>query len=454
MSVNDLINQAGEWDLEMVPDEGRLTNRFSLVVKVFSERSVSLRAVRGMIRAAWVDNPKPRVQEMPNIQPVYENVFTLDFEKQEEMEAIWLERPCHVSGTLMQMKKLSGLETARDISFKMVDFWVQIHNLPEAYRTESNIAMVSRMFHQVIDIDRAALQAQMYRKYVRVFVQVDTSRPIPDGFYIRQQQKRIWVEFKYEKLFSLCYYCGGIEHTRLECDRRRADEENGAPIPEIQRWGPWTRANSPLFSPRTNQQQEAEVVVIRDAASTSNSPGGGQTQSPKTASTGAIDQSKQPATASTGAIDQNRQLVPHAFGTPPGTNQSPISSFDQNYSLSPQTGLFPTQNFFSPVPQSFPLFSQNLPLFASPPQGEGVARNLFGFPQSPVLPFPHTQNTTPQIHHVGFGLPSPNPPPIQAQTHFTFNHHFFLPSPSRAQTPTRHLAINQDHKNRNITPRT
>ncbi|CAL1396971.1 unnamed protein product [Linum trigynum] len=149
------------------------------------------------------------------------------------MESIWLERPCPISGPLMQVRKLSGLETAREISFKMVDFWVQIHHLPEAYRSESNIAMVSRMFHQIIDIDRAALQSQIYRKYVRVFVQVDTSKPLPDGFYIRHQQKRTWVEFKFEKLFSLCYYCGGIEHTRLECDQRRIDEENGIQPPTI-----------------------------------------------------------------------------------------------------------------------------------------------------------------------------------------------------------------------------
>ncbi|CAL1383325.1 unnamed protein product [Linum trigynum] len=369
MSVHDFINQEGEWDLEMVPDEERLTNRFSLVVKVFSERSVSLRAVRGMIRAAWVDNPKPKVQEMPNVQPVYENVFTLDFEKKEEMESIWLERPCPISGTLMQVKKLSGLETARETSFRMVDFGIQIHNLPEAYRTESNIAMVSIMFHQVIDIDRAALQSQIYRKYVRVFVQVDTSKPIPDGFYIRQQQKRVWIDFKYEKMFSLCYYCVLFEHTRLECDRRRADEENGVPVPEVQRWGPWTRANSPLFSPRTNQQQEVKADLIRDAASSSDSPGGGQIQSS--------------ATSMTGATQQTSQMVPHTLGMPTATNQSPLSSFARNFPLSPPAGLFTTQNPISPSPQSYPSLSHNLSVFASHPK-ERVLPETFSATHNPL----------------------------------------------------------------------
>ncbi|CAL1413719.1 unnamed protein product [Linum trigynum] len=222
----------------------------------------------------------------------------------------------------------------------MVDFWIQIHNLPEAYRSENNIAMVSRMFHKIIEIDRAALQSQIYRKFVRVFVQVDTSKPIPDGFYIRHQQKRTWIEFKYEKLYSLCYHCGGIEHTRLECDLRRISEENGDQPPMVQRWGPWTRASSPLFSPRTIQQQEVEAVVVTDAASTSESPGGSRVQSP--------------ANTMNRAIFAQPQMVPQSLVTTPAIHQSPHSSFAQNFPLSPSVNPFQYPYLSSPSPQSYP----------------------------------------------------------------------------------------------------
>ncbi|CAL1411807.1 unnamed protein product [Linum trigynum] len=402
----------------MVPDEERVNNRFSLVVKVFSERTVSLRAMRGMIRSAWVDNFKPKLQEMPIIQPVVENIFTLDFEKREEMEAIWKERPSPISGTLMQLKRLSGLENAQNISFKMVEFWVQIHNLPEAYRTENNIAMVSRMFHKVIEIDQAAFQAQIYRKFVRVFVEIDTSKTIPDGFYIRHQQKRIWIKYKYEKLFSLCYFCGGIEHTRSECGLRRKNEEEGLPLPSIQRWRPWTRASSPLFSPRTSQQQVGEAYLNRAATSTSNSPGGFQIQSPPT--------------TGMGTTRSLNQMAPLSSMISPAPNQSPRSSFAQNFSFPPTTDLFPTPNSFLPSPQSYSQFGQSLGVISSPSQGTNMSRNLFGFPSG--APFP---NSIPQIPSYqdplpGFITSNQSPLPYQAHANYIFNQNYFHSSPSGA----------------------
>ncbi|CAL1410409.1 unnamed protein product [Linum trigynum] len=202
---------------------------------------------------------------MPKIQPLEDNTFVFDFESKKEMEAIWADRPCPISGTLMQLKKVTRVEDARDVSFKCVEFWVQVHSLPEAYRTEGNLSMVERMFHRVIEIDRVALQAQIYIRYVRVFVEIDTTKPLLDGFY------------------SLCYYCGKIDHTKVDCESRKIQEENLHSPPMMQRWGPWTRASSSVFSPRTNQQHDLEAAISRDAASSSNSPGRHQSQPSATA---------------------------------------------------------------------------------------------------------------------------------------------------------------------------
>ncbi|CAL1377757.1 unnamed protein product [Linum trigynum] len=283
MNVNELINQAGEWDLEMKPDEGLVANRNTLVGKIFSERSISLRALRGMVmRAAWVDNPRPKMQEMLNIQPLEDNTFVFYFEKKAEMEAIWSDRPCPISGTVMQLKKPSAFEDSKEVKFQTIEFWVQVHNLPEAYRYEGNISLMERMFHRVTEIDRAAFQAQIYRKFIRIFIEVDVSKSLPDGFYIRQQQKRIWVEYKYERLYSLCYFCGKVEHTKLDCEMKKVCDANGSPYPAMERWGPWTRASSPIFSPRTNQQRDLEHTLNRDANSANNnSPIGMLNQSPR-----------------------------------------------------------------------------------------------------------------------------------------------------------------------------
>ncbi|CAL1412701.1 unnamed protein product [Linum trigynum] len=93
------------------------------------------------------------------------------------------------------------------------------------------------MFHRVIDIDRATIQAQAYRKFIRIFVEVDVSKSLPDGFYIRHQQKRIRVEYKYERLYSLCYFCRKVDHTKLDYKPKKNCDMNGLPYPAMEKWG-------------------------------------------------------------------------------------------------------------------------------------------------------------------------------------------------------------------------
>ncbi|CAL1374668.1 unnamed protein product [Linum trigynum] len=433
MSVNDLINQAGEWDLEMVPDEGRVANRNTLVGKIFSERTISLRALRGMVRSAWVDNPKPKMQEMPNIQPLEDNTFVFDFEKKTEMEAIWSDRPCPISGTVMQLKKPSAFEDAKEVKFQTIEFWVQVHNLPEAYRSEGNISMMERMFHRVVDIDKAAIQAQIYRKFIRIFVEIDVSKSLPDGFYIRQKQKRSWVEYKYERLYSLCYFCGRIDHTKLECEMKRNCDENGLPYPQPEKWGPWTRANSPVFSPRTNQQVDVEKVLNRDTASASNSP------------VGLINPSS--ATTATGTSQNIYQGGPHALSFSPRPGQSPFSSNGHNFTLS--TDLFQSPSYFSPTPQNHPPFQQNQEMIASPPQSLKVARNLFG--DIPFYQSSQMTTTSNPFLPVGFANPNLSPTTYPAQANYIFNHNYFPQACTSAQKPRKFLS-NEQRRGHNGSP--
>ncbi|CAL1378967.1 unnamed protein product [Linum trigynum] len=353
MDVNELINQAEDWDLEMIPDETRVANRNSLIGKVLSERQVNELSMRGMIRAAWLESFKPKINEMPRIKEVDKNTFILDFDTKVEMEAIWEDLPCLLSGTLLQLKRWTGSDNAAEINFNNAEFWIQVHNLPEVFRTEGNISMVKSMFNCVIDLDRSALDAQLYKRFARVFVEANTKKPLLDGFYLRHQQKRIWVAFKYERLMNLCYLCGKINHSKQECEIRGSGAGAAHNLPSVQRWGPWTRANTKMMSPRSVQQHEADLRINRDASSTSNSPGGQPFQTPPT----------------------NSERVGPTLGFSPLINQIPLFVSSQNFPF--QTDLSPPTVYISPHQNNpSPLF-QNQTQFPTFSQTSKVSRNLF-----------------------------------------------------------------------------
>ncbi|CAL1396975.1 unnamed protein product [Linum trigynum] len=55
------VNEAEEWDLEMLPDESRVAHKNTLIGKIFSERPISKRSMIGMICSAWVNCHKPKI---------------------------------------------------------------------------------------------------------------------------------------------------------------------------------------------------------------------------------------------------------------------------------------------------------------------------------------------------------------------------------------------------------
>ena len=54
--------------------------------------------------------------------------------------------------------------------------------------------------------------------FMRVIVSVDITQPLCRGRVISlNNDKELWVSFKYEQLFNLCYWCGCLTHNDCDC---------------------------------------------------------------------------------------------------------------------------------------------------------------------------------------------------------------------------------------------
>lgn len=70
----------------------------------------------------------------------------------------------------------------------------------------------------LLDIDPIMTSTVTARKLPRIRVEIDTIKPIPDGFSLpkiyRSQAK---ISFKYERLSEFCYLCGCLGHVHQAC---------------------------------------------------------------------------------------------------------------------------------------------------------------------------------------------------------------------------------------------
>ncbi|KAK1587448.1 hypothetical protein Q3G72_012963 [Acer saccharum] len=73
--------------------------------------------------------------------------------------------------------KPSSASELQDIKFKLVDFWVQIHNLPLLCLTEEIGSFLGSMIGEVHDMDLGAM-VEGSSRFLRVRVTVEVDRPL------------------------------------------------------------------------------------------------------------------------------------------------------------------------------------------------------------------------------------------------------------------------------------
>ncbi|CAL1357765.1 unnamed protein product [Linum trigynum] len=245
-----------------------------LVGRMFGERDVNKRAMIGMINGIWSNFCEPTVQDIQKTA----NTFVFIFNRKEEMDRAWEGRPWQVSGNTLQLKKWEDSIRPLNINFDLADYWIQVHGIPDHKRTASNIESAVAMFPKIHGIDLRGLNPDRYMEFVRVFVQVDHTRPLPPGSYCTTDGVREWLGFRYEKLYLLCYYCGRQGHVKQDCRKRREDLEGGIAAAPEGRFTPWMKAGTRAQRPPPPPRGRIIHLSPGDAGSSSGSPGFVQNQ--------------------------------------------------------------------------------------------------------------------------------------------------------------------------------
>ncbi|KAL5792215.1 hypothetical protein ACOSP7_000809 [Xanthoceras sorbifolium] len=104
------------------------------------------------------------------------------------------------------------------MQFRMVDFWIQLHNIPLFCMTKEAGLQLGSKVGKVKDIDTGA-SGDCMGKFLRIRVNIDISKPLKRGIRVSldDSEETIMLLIRYERLPEYCFGCGMVGHHVRDC---------------------------------------------------------------------------------------------------------------------------------------------------------------------------------------------------------------------------------------------
>lgn len=134
-----------------------------------------------------------------------------------DVDKILKSQPWSFDKGLIIMQRYMSDVPVKELAFENVPFWVQVHDIPNSFLTRKVVESLCEIVGEVQKTNGAVDEDGVIFFYVRVVVNI--SLPLCQGKVITLPNgSRNWVKFKYERLQSICYWCGHLDHDDMYCD--------------------------------------------------------------------------------------------------------------------------------------------------------------------------------------------------------------------------------------------
>lgn len=212
----------------------RCTTEHLIAALFLTQRALNMEAVARTFKPLW------RVDSGFTVSNEGAHKVVFSFENSEDVDRILSGEPWSFDKSLVILQRYNRLTSLDDLTFDKVSFWVQVHNIPIGYRTKS---VAEDICEAIGIVDRSTEAAECEcGTYVRVRVTLDVYQPLCRGRIIKVKGgEKVWVNFRYERLPNICYWCGCFDHSDKDCDIWI--ESKGSLQTNSQQFGSWLRAN-------------------------------------------------------------------------------------------------------------------------------------------------------------------------------------------------------------------
>lgn len=174
------------------------------------------------------------------IKDIKPGLFLFQFYHQDDTKWVKNGGPWSFDSALLVLNIIKPGEDPTKVDLVEMDFWIQIHDLPVGYMSESVGKQLGNFFGTFLEYD-SNNNSSIWRDFMRLKIRIDVRRPLKRKKKICKKDKsEVIVQCKYERLGDFCFICGLLSHTERFCKKKLEDEG----ISNAREWGVWLRAPS------------------------------------------------------------------------------------------------------------------------------------------------------------------------------------------------------------------
>ena len=192
-----------------LPEDHR-KGEFVIAIKFLTSRFLQMEAVARTFKQVWRFNNGFQIRNQGN------NTVLFVFDNLVDVDKILNTQPWSFDKHLILMQRYANDVLVNELVFNKVPFWVQVHDIPCSFLTRKVAEKLCDIVGEVqksigaMDDDRGS--------FFRVRVMGDTTLPLCRGKVISLTNgSKSWVNFKYERLPNVCYWCGQLDRVDRDC---------------------------------------------------------------------------------------------------------------------------------------------------------------------------------------------------------------------------------------------
>ncbi|KAJ0974497.1 hypothetical protein J5N97_016462 [Dioscorea zingiberensis] len=181
----------------------------------FLGKPLPLEVARNGLARLWEDLGWFKIADMPN------GFYLITCSSETMLERVLTDGPWSVNGTMMHLMRWKPDFQPYFERLSSATLWLQLHHLPDEYWDDETIAEIGASFGKVIKVDATTAQQDRAR-FARVCVDLDLTKPIERGVWVKSKYSKLFVSVLYEKLPLFCYRCGIVGHGADKCSWPRS----------------------------------------------------------------------------------------------------------------------------------------------------------------------------------------------------------------------------------------
>lgn len=130
--------------------------------------------------------------------------FSFKFVNAKEKRRVMEEGPWCFARDLLVLKQCKPDIPKHCYEFTHSTFWVQLIGIPRGGVTEDVLFNVAAKIGEVLEV-KVESRGSNLRKVAKAKVLMDPSTPLKSGTILTLRNKKLWVDFCYERLPKFCY---------------------------------------------------------------------------------------------------------------------------------------------------------------------------------------------------------------------------------------------------------